>query len=265
MLRHKFYIFVIIISMVFCSCKRIIDLQLGNNSGQLVIEANVTNNLGPQYIKLSQNVSLSNTNTYPPVTGAIVTVTDPNGNSFTFTEGPSGTYTNQTLAGKPGSTYNMSVITNGKTYTASSTMPDFVSLDSITYKNDNFSNKAGEKLITVHFQDPANTPNQYKFLLFVNKKQVKGIFALDDEFTDGRYVNLDFQQNDIDIFPGDTVNVEMDCIDKNMYTYWFSLEQQQVNGPGGGVTPSNPPTNITPAVLGYFSAHTTQTRTLIVK
>jgi hypothetical protein len=41
--------------------------------------------------------------------------------------------------------------------------------------------------------------------------------------------------------------------------------QEQTNGPGGGVTPSNPPTNITPVTLGYFSAHTTQSKTIVVK
>jgi len=265
MMRLKFYIFLFIAGLVFYSCKRVIDLQLGNNSGKLVIEANITNNPGTQIIKLSQNVALSNTNIYPPVTGAKVTVTDPFGNVYPFIEGIPGTYSNQNLNGKSGNNYTMRVTVNGTTYMAASTMPNFVNLDSITYKNDNFSSKAGQKQITVHFQDPANEPNQYRLILYVNKKQVNSIFALNDDFIDGRYVNLDFQQNSIDIFPGDTVFVEMDCIDKNNYTYWFSLQQQQVNGPGGGVTPSNPPTNISPFTLGYFSAHTAQIKTLIIK
>jgi len=40
---------------------------------------------------------------------------------------------------------------------------------------------------------------------------------------------------------------------------------QQSNGPGGGVSPSNPPTNISPATLGYFSAHTSSIKTMIVQ
>jgi hypothetical protein len=31
------------------------------------------------------------------------------------------------------------------------------------------------------------------------------------------------------------------------------------------VAPANPPASISPATLGYFSAHTTQTLTLVVK
>jgi len=84
-------------------------------------------------------------------------------------------------------------------------------------------------------------------------------------------VSIDLRENtggtsvDKGIFSGDTVTVEMQCIDLPVYTYWETLMQEQSNGPGGGVTPSNPPTNITPATLGYFSAHTTQSQTIIVK
>ena len=46
--------------------------------------------------------------------------------------------------------------------------------------------------------------------------------------------------------------------------YWFSLMQQQGNGPGGGTTPSNPPSNFDNNALGYFSAHTTQVKQIIV-
>ena len=100
--------------------------------------------------------------------------------------------------------------------------------------------------------------------MYVNNVQVKDVFAYNDDFTDGRDVVIDLVENETDIHPGDTVKVEMQCIDKPVYTYWATLMQQN-NDFGQGVTPSNPPTNITPATLGYFSAHTTQTKTIIVK
>jgi hypothetical protein len=94
---------------------------------------------------------------------------------------------------------------------------------------------------------------------------VKSVFAFDDEFINGKYVDLDLEENDIDIYPQDKVRVEMQCIDKPVYKYWYTLAQQQANNPGGQVAPANPPTNITPAILGYFSAHTTQSITIVVK
>ncbi|ULT26048.1 hypothetical protein KUH03_03495 [Sphingobacterium sp. E70] len=51
------------------------------------------------------------------------------------------------------------------------------------------------------------------------------------------------------------------CVDKTVYNYWYSLMQQSANS---GVTPSNPPTNISPVTLGYFSAHTFSTKSIQV-
>ena len=102
-------------------------------------------------------------------------------------------------------------------------------------------------------------------MVYVNGVELKAVFAFDDEFNDGDYVNniLFAAGTDItDIYAGDKVTVVMQCIDQPIYQYWFTLMQESQNGPGGGVTPSNPPTNITPTSLGYFSAHTTQSETI---
>jgi len=249
---------------VITSCTKVIDLKLGNNSGELVIEGNINNQRGPQYVKLSQNVPFSNTNTYPPVTGATVTITDNKGDNYSLTEGPAGIYSVNNVAGVSGTSYTLTVLSGGKTYTATSTMPDFVRLDSISSQNSIINNNSNKKDILVYYKDPAGVANQYRFILYVNGVQVKSVFAYNDQFNDGKYVNIDLQQDDINIYAFDTVTVEMQCIDKPIYTYWYTLMQEEGNGPGGSVTPSNPPTNITPVTLGYFSAHTTQSRTSVV-
>jgi hypothetical protein len=260
----KYCIAALLITVVSASCTKVIDLKLTNNSGELVIEGNITNIRGTQSIKLSRNVAFTSTNTYPPVTGAVVTVSDNTGNTLPFTEGPAGTYSAHSVTGRPGRIYTMNVKMNGTTYIAASEMPQPVLLDSITEKVDAFDKNIKRRQITVHFQDPFGVTNQYRFILSVNGVQVKRIFAFNDNFSDGRYVDIDLFQNDIDIYPGDTATVEMQCVDKPIYTYWFTL-MQQGNGPGGGVSPSNPPTNITPVTLGYFSAHTTKTLTVKIK
>ena len=261
----KYLICIPVILLAFSSCKKVIQLDLGNVSGELVIEANITNVYGPQYIKLSRNVPFTSTNTYPAVTGAVVSITDSLGHNYQFTEGPAGTYSINNVNGVTGTTYYLSVTTGGKTYTAKSTMPQVVALDSITSKDSFFDTGKGQRLITVYFQDPPNVANQYRFVMYVNGVQVKSVFSFSDEFIDGKYVSLDLQENDIDVYANDTVKVEMQCIDKPMYTYWFTLAQQQADNPGGQVAPANPPTNITPTTLGYFSAHTTQSISLVVK
>jgi hypothetical protein len=261
----KFYIIAALLLLIITSCTKVIDLKLGNNTGQLVIEGNITNVRGPQYITLSQNVPFSNTNTYPPVSGATVTVTDGKGKIHQLNEGPAGTYSVDNFAGFAGETYTLNVLTGGKSYIASSVMPALVLLDSVTSESSLFNNSKNEQQITVYYKDPTAVANQYRFIMYVNGVQVNDVFAYNDEFDNGKDVSIDLIENDIDVYPGDTVKVEMQCIDKPIYTYWLTLMQQQNDGPGGGVTPSNPPTNITPATLGYFSAHTTQSLSFLVK
>jgi hypothetical protein len=265
MKRNKYYISALFIALIAVSCTKVIDLKLGNNTGELVIEGNITNVRGPQSIKLSKNVPFTNTNTYPPVTGATVSVTDSKGVNHPFIEGTPGVYSINRLTGIPGSTYTMNITTNGKSYAAVSTMPNPVVLDSVASTQSSFNKGKNIRDLIVFYQDPVGVPNQYRFILYVNSVQVNRVFAYDDEFIDGKYVNLELVENDIDIHPGDTATIEMQGIDKPIYTYWYTLMQQEFGGPGGGVTPSNPPTNITPATLGYFSAHTSQRITILVR
>lgn len=261
------YPYFLLMALLFCllasSCQRVINLDLTNAAPQLVIEGNFTTTVAPQMVKISQTVPFSNTNIYPPVSGATVTVSNNKGRIITFAEGPPGTYASAQIAGRPGNTYTLTVQYNGKVYTANSTMPQQVLLDSIDTKQSAFNGK-NIKDANVYYLDPYDQANQYRFVLYVNSTQVNRVFAFDDHFTNGRLVVNELFENDIDIHSNDTVTVEMQCIDPQVYTYWYSLRQQQAQGPGGGTTPSNPPSNISNNALGYFSAHTTQTKSIIV-
>jgi archaellum component FlaF (FlaF/FlaG flagellin family) len=260
--KYKYYVAATMLMIMAASCQKVIDLKLRNDTGKLVIEGNIVNPPGRQTVKLSQNVPFTSASTYPAVSGAAITVSNSRGNIFPFTERSAGTYSGN-FFGVPGETYTLTVKTGGQTYTAVSTMPQPVRLDSVTAQKDGFGKNDGENII-VHFQDPSGIANQYRVILTVNGLQLNTIFAFNDDFFDGRYINLELFINQADIMPGDTVVVEMQCVDKPVYTYWFSLVQQD-SGPGGGVSPSNPPTNITPAALGYFSAHASSFKTIVVQ
>ncbi|SEM81229.1 protein of unknown function [Mucilaginibacter gossypiicola] len=269
-MKHiPYYILTACILLFASSCTKVVDLKLNDESGKLVIEGNITNGTGPQIFKLSTNVPFTNTNTYPAVSGATITVTDQAGNSYLFVEGVAGTYTNTQLTGIPGNTYTMTALIKEITYTAVSTMPQVVTLDSLSSKNQAISTGDNpKKQVTAYYRDPAGLANQYRFVEYVNGVQVKDVFATNDQFNDGLATNMVLRGGDGDenaIHAGDTVTVEMQCIDHPMYLYWLTLSQQSQVGPGGSVTPSDPPTNITPVTLGYFSAHTTQTKTIVAR
>lgn len=246
------------------SCQKVISLKLNNSSPQLVIEGNLTDIYGIQYVVISKSVPFTATSNFPPVTGASVSITDDStGYVFKFHEDTAGLYSYYPMVGYAGRKYTLTVKTGGQTYTASSTMPKLVNLDSLTAKISSFG-KNNLRTITANYQDPAQAANQYRFVMLVNHKQTGTIFTYDDSFTNGRYVRQDLFENGTDINYHDTVTVEMQCIDRGMYEYWYSLSQQQGNGPGGGTTPSNPPSNFNNNALGYFSAHTSQSKVIVV-
>ncbi|MHB8207037.1 DUF4249 domain-containing protein [Mucilaginibacter sp.] len=264
-IKLKYGYIIAVILLATASCQKVIDLKLNNAPSQIVIEANITDQDGPQYVTITKSVPFTTTNNFPTVTGAVVTLNDGAGGQFRFNEVHPGLYILYPFhGGVYGRTYTITVKKRDTTYTAQSTMPTIsVSLDSVTAKLNVFG-KSNLRTIAVSYQDPSNITNQYLFVLFVNSNEAGTIFTNDDSFTDGRYVKEDLFQNDIDVHPGDTASVNMECIDKNVYQYWYTLSQQQANGAGGGVTPSNPPSNFNNNALGYFSAHTITGKSIIV-
>jgi hypothetical protein len=270
MLKPIQYIYVLIVGSIgICSCEKVIDVKLNNAENQLVIEGAITDQSEQQVIKISKSVLYTENNTYPAVTGATVVVTSDNGQSWTFTETAPGTYTFGPLKGETGRVYSLKATVNGAVYTASSTMPAAVILDSLDAKVFNFGGD-DIKQAQAHYKDPAGVANYYRFVLKVNGTQSKRVYAENDRLTDGREVPSVLFYNgknddDDELKTGDKVEVEMQCIDNNIFTYWYTLSQQSQNGPGGGVTPGNPPSNIVGDALGYFSAHTVSKKQMTVK
>jgi hypothetical protein len=263
-MRIKYQLAIIIlISFLAASCKKVIDLNLGDSAQQLIIEGNITDVNATQIVTISKSVPFNSPNTFPTVSGATVKVVDGNGNTRTFVESTPGTYTSATtFAGRYGQKYTLQVLLNGQTYTASSTMPiQRVNLDSISINQQTFGNTT-TKTLAVQFQDPPDQVNRYRFVMSVNSVEVKDIFVRDDQFSNGRHVEALLYQDDLKLNPGDKALIEMQCIDPVIYTYWYTFSQQTNNF--DSATPSNPPNNFNGNVLGYFSVHTTQLKAVTI-
>jgi hypothetical protein len=252
-----------LLSILIGSCKNVIDLKLNDAAPQLVIEGNITDQLGPQAVTISRSVPLDNTNSFPAVKGAVVTLTDYNGTNYTLIERSPGYYYSSSFLGRYNEKYSVKVQLDGKTYTASSTMPAKVTIDSVALSIEHFASTT-TKTIIIFYQDPPAVSNQYRFILSINGIQVKQVFARNDQFNNGRFVQQLLFQDNIPLKSGDRVDIEMQCIDAPMYTYWYTFSQQKANG-FNSTTPTNPPNNFnTDNVLGYFSAHTTQHKNIII-
>ena len=255
-------------SLMVCSCKKVVTLKLNTVPAQIVIEGEITNLPGPYTVSISQTVGFYEDNTFPPVSGASVIISDnTNGMTDSLTELTPGTgiYSTFYMVGIPGDTYTLSVTSQQKNYTATSTMPMSVPLDSISFSQlSGFGNKQIDAI--ANFQDPAGVKNYYQFVEFVNGAQItKDIFVFSDRLSDGRYINETLYNDTTYLFQGDEVKVNMYCIDENVYNYFYQLIQSGGTGAfSTTASPANPTSNISNGSLGYFSAHTVSSKEAVV-
>jgi hypothetical protein len=235
---------------------------------QIVIQGEVTDQPGPYTVTINQTVGFYADNTFPAVSGASVTITDTtNGITDSLTETVPGTgiYSTSDFIGVAGHTYTLSVTSQQKNYTATSTMPMPVPLDSISFSQlSGFGNNQIDAI--ANFQDPAGVKNYYQFVEFVNGAQItKDIFVFSDRLSDGKYINETLYNDTSYLFRGDEVEVNMYCIDENVYNYFYQLVQSGGTGAfSTTASPANPTSNISNGSLGYFSAHTVSSKEAVV-
>ncbi|HEV3223826.1 MAG TPA: DUF4249 domain-containing protein [Puia sp.] len=254
-----------ILVFLFYSCQKIVTLKLNTVPPQIVIQGEVTDSAGPYSITINQTADFYAPNVFPPVSGAVVKISDDLGASDSLIEYSPGIYSTQGLQARPGRTYTLSVFVQNKYYTSVSTMPMPVKLDSVTLE---LTSGFGMHRINaiVNFQDPPGIPNYYQFLEYINGQLFnKEIFILDDRLSDGKYISSTLRTDSSYLNSGDQLKVKMYSIDKNVYNYFLQLRQSSGTGAfNSTASPANPTSNITGGALGYFSAHTTQTQTITV-
>jgi hypothetical protein len=255
--------YLILATISLASCTKVVDLNLDSNNNAIVIQGAITNQPGPYLVKLSKSVNFTESNNYPSIDNAIVTISDNTGQLDTLTHTANGVYTTHTIQGITGNTYNLKVIADGKVYNASSTMPAVVNFDSISIVNVKFAGQERNNLIPI-YKDPNGLGNNYNFIVYDNGVKSDEYFLQNDNVNDGNVNQIPLQSPTIDVKSGDTATVEMQCVDASIYNYYFTLAQIGFSGPGGGTTPSNPPNNISGGALGIFSAHTTQTKSVVI-
>ncbi len=256
---------IIFIALLFTSCEKTVDLNYKDNRSNIVIEGNITNEAGPYLVKLMKSINLSATENYPTIDNAAVTINDDAGNSETLIPQGNGVYRTTTLNGVEGRTYTLTVKTENQTYIAQSTMPQQVPFDSIKVEELVIFGDTEYNLIPI-YGDPISKGNNYRFVLSVNNKLVNQHFIQNDDIKNGvvNTLRLEINDEDLKLKTGDSVNIEMQCIDNKVASYYTTLALIADSGPGGGTTPNNPPGNISNGALGIFSAHTVETKSITI-
>ena len=138
-------------------------------------------------------------------------------------------------------------------------------MDSLVVDNNPFSGNIGggdvEKWVGVTYTDPVGYGDNIQIVQTLNGKQDRITHVADDLYSDGGSSPFFISTGQIKLKVGDTVNQELRSIDKNVYRYLLGI----LNLADGFTIPENPNSNISGNVLGFFSAHTSQTKTIVIK
>lgn len=260
-MKHIVYsVAIVFIITLLSSCTKVIDANLGESPALLVIEGAVSDSSKP-WVRVTRLIDVDRNNNFPGVTGAVVTITDDAGNTTQLQQSAQGTYFGNEIIGTPGRTYNLKVELDGKVYTATSTMPQKVYIDSLYESSFGFG--AGSDFATFTYTDPAGIGGNYRAVLWHNDTLKTDIFIEDDKYSDGNSREAVLFSQDYELIPGDKYTVELQCIDRPVYEYFNVL--QEVDGSSALASPANPASNITGGALGYFSAHTMHVVTKIME
>ena len=108
----KYLLFSVLSVFSLSSCEDVIDLETETGPAQLVVDGWITNEAGPQVIRLSWSSAYFDNSAPKPVLGAEVIVTDDLGKKYAFTDSTNqGQYTwegaSKDTLGRIGRTYKL--------------------------------------------------------------------------------------------------------------------------------------------------------------
>lgn len=238
------------------SCQKVIDVDLNDASPNIVVEGELLVGDTTHRVKITRTMNFDESTAFPTVQDAVVTVVDNLGNSGVFTHVGNGVYELTAYPGVEGRTYTLTVVVDGKTYTASSTMPVFVPLsdlyaEQIPFAGDTFS------FVTPERNDPAGIANYYQFRITQNSEEIEGINLQTDQLYDGNTIVEPLFLEELAV--GDTIRVDMFSITKAAWTY----HNQLLNNSTGQSTPANPISNFSGGCLGFFSTRGCSSMTIV--
>lgn len=218
-------ILLMIIGFSIISCEDVINVDLDTAAPRLVIDASIDWVKGTSGNE--QKIVLSTTTGYyspafPTVSGANITVTNTAGTVFIFTEsGNAGEYICTNFEPVIGETYQMAILINGETYTASETLTAAPNIME-TIDQDNEGGMGGDEIeITFYYQDDPAATNYYLFGIRSPRVVFPQYEIEDDENIQGNVVPEYYSHEDLK--PGDVVNIRLYGISALYHDYMNKL------------------------------------------
>jgi hypothetical protein len=270
------------------SCEKDIDIDLKETEPRLVVDANIENGAAPfvslnrsldYFGKISPQILLSSF-----VRNAEVSITEANRiyrlREDSVTAGPGAFlyfFTSDSLRGKINARYQLTVVAEGRTYTASTTIPQITrQIDSIWWEKAPLVDDSTRVRMMIKATDKPGFGDYIRYFTKTNSQPFFPGFnsVFDDQFIDGktytvqvdRGLNKNADNSDEDVYftRGDTATLKLCNIDRATYDFWrtFEFNFQSIGNPFS--SPTKTLGNISNGALGYFGGYAAQYRTLII-
>ena len=243
-------------------CEKVIDINLNDAAPVVVLEAYLTDQPGSARIQISKTTNFFGGDESPIGTGATVILSDDIGNTWTLPETEPGIYADTSIVAATGRTYTMSVDYEGINYTAVSSIPTPVTLDSLDVIVFPFGGNISI-VVRPEYDDPLGIQNYYRFLITKNDTLQPDIFTADDRLSDGKTTGAPLFGVFFEF--GDEATVELHAIDNANYEYYTAITDAiDAGGSGGGnpAAPGNPISNWSNDALGVFTVAAVSTRSI---
>lgn len=270
-------VFVNILLLLLLGCEDVIVVDLNTANPTITIEAKIDDNNSTSSVLITKSTDFYNPGVYENVSGASILVNDSEGNSYVFNETSDGVYESTAIIGKSNVEYSIEVIAENEAYTAISTMPNKLILDSLSLKEapsrPSDDEKLGRYFLHFYFQDQLDTKNYCRFKIFINGDALTGFNIYNDKFTDGNYIDtrIVLDAGELNIKSGDRINVSLQSIDEAAFDFYSTANSVNASGRNGGgpgatsAAPSNPVTNWSNKALGFFTAYTVSKDSIIFR
>jgi Domain of unknown function (DUF4249) len=286
--------FIVASIILLTGCEKKVDFKLHDQPDKLVVEATIENGQAPVVI-LSKSVGyfskisldlLSQTFVH----GADVFVSNgnlihklkeyskplANGFPFYYYSIDSSNLATSFL-GQLKHQYSLKIVTGGKEYTATTTVPDITKrIDSVWWKKAPATSDSSRVIIMVRVTDPPGYGDYVRYYTKTNREPFYPPLnsTYDDFFVDGttyeiqidKGVDRNITTNDNENFfkRGDTVGLKLSNIDKATFDFWRTMEFSYSTIGDPFSTPTKVLSNIKGDALGYFGGYASQYRTLII-
>ena len=174
-------------------------------------------------------------------------------------------------------TYSLNIQSNGKTYTATTTIPFLAkTVDSLWWKKAPDNPDSNKVVLVGRATDPPGYGNYVRYYTKVNRDPffpgLNSVF--DDQIIDGKTYSVDVErgvnrnekidQENYSFFNrGDTITLKFANIDKGCYDFWRTMEYSYSSIGNPFSSPTKVLGNISGG-LGYFGGYAAQYKTIIV-